>query len=96
MFAAQPKHPFLEYVVGKIKSNLEKYHVEEQYDILYIGANAMMSEAFWEWPEERRQWIRLVPAEMTQQMMKWSSKGSWRLDHYDRRAIPDWVIDRTD
>ena len=43
-FCVYPRDDFLKHCIQKYWRNLHNYEVKNQYDILYIGATAMMSE----------------------------------------------------
>ena len=77
-FAANPKDPFLHYCIKKSWKNLNTLDVQSQYDILYIGANAMFSEAYHEYPKKNT--IELTYN--TKDYISFVSKGSWRLNTY--------------
>ena len=78
VFSAYPKNEFLLYCINKSWNNLNNMTVRSQYDILYVGANAMFSEAYHEYPYKDT-------LELTydiQNYVEFSSKGSWRLSSY--------------
>jgi hypothetical protein len=77
-YCAYPKNKFLLYCINKSWNNLHKYTLKNQYDLLYIGANAMISEAFDEY--ENKNEIHLI--NNTKEYIVFSSNGSWRLDKY--------------
>jgi mannosyltransferase OCH1-like enzyme len=79
VFSANPKHPFLRYCMDKICKNLVKYSVNEDYDILYIAGNAMISEAYHECIKKGI----IHPSKLVlvkNNYVDFSSKGSWRTD----------------
>jgi hypothetical protein len=78
IFCAYAKNKFLLYCINKSWKNINKYTVKNQYDILYIGGNAMISEAFDEY--ENKNEIELIYN--TNKYVKFSSNGSWRLNKY--------------
>ena len=78
LFSAYPKNPFLKYCIEKYWNNLNNYTVKNQYDILYIGANAMFSEAYHEYKDKRR--IELIYD--TDIYITIYSTGSWRMQTY--------------
>jgi len=81
IFSAYSKDPFLEYCLKKSLDNLKNYKVTCDYDILYIGANAMMSEAFDEFIKGKYlKTTMLVPMNIHHRMFGLSSRGSWRRD----------------
>lgn len=77
-FSSYPKNDFLNYCLEKSWKNLNVLTVNNQYDILYIGANAMISEAYDEY--ENKDIIELTYN--TSKYIKFSSNGSWRLVKY--------------
>lgn len=78
MFSAIPKHPYLRYLFLTAVENSKKYEVKRDYDILYIGSNAMMSTVY---DRIGQNWndIELVDYETTNEMIKIHSNASWRL-----------------
>lgn len=78
MFSAIPKHPYLRYLFLTAVENSKKYQVKRDYDILYIGSNAMMSTVY---DRVGKNWndIELVDYESTKNMIKIHSNASWRL-----------------
>ena len=78
VFSAYPKNDFLLHCINKSWDNLHKFTVESQYDILYIGGNAMISEAYDEY--SKKDDIHLTYC--TIDYIKLSSNGSWRIDKY--------------
>jgi hypothetical protein len=77
IFCAYPSNPFLLYCIEKSWKNLHTIEVVSQYDILYIGANAMVSEAYDEYDKNS---IHLTYN--TGKYITFSSNGSWRLNKY--------------
>lgn len=77
-FSSYPKNNFLNYCLEKSWKNLNNLTVNNQYDILYIGANAMISEAYDEY--KNKDIIDLTYN--TRRYIKFSSNGSWRLNSY--------------
>ena len=53
--------------------------MKNQYDILYIGANAMISEAYDEYPRKNE----FVLDFNMKRYIKLVMNGSWRLDKYE-------------
>lgn len=78
MFSAIPKHPYLRYLFLTAVENSKKYNVKRDYDILYIGSNAMMSTVY---DRIGQNWndIELVDYDTTNDMIKIHSNASWRL-----------------
>lgn len=79
VFSAEPKHPYILTLFLKAISNSKKYKVIKDYDILYIGANAMMSKVYNEVGRYDKD-VELVDKETVKRMINISSKGSWRTD----------------
>lgn len=77
VFSAVPKHPYILRLFLKAVSNSQKYKVNKDYDILYIGANAMMSEMYEDYGKYLCD-IELVDYKTTRKMIEISSNGSWR------------------
>ena len=78
VFSAYPKNSFLYYCIEKSRQNLKEYTVKEDYDILYIGANAMLSQSYDEYKNKGD--IELFSIKQRDKMFKVSNKGSWRTD----------------
>ena len=77
-YSALPKDKFLDYCIKKSWKNLDTLKVYSQYDILYIGANAMFSEAYDEYKDKNH----ITLTYDTSKYIHFSSNGSWRLDSY--------------
>ena len=77
-FCVYPRDDFLKYCIKKYWRNLYTYEVKNQYDILYIGATAMMSEAYDEYPRKNE----FVLDFNMKRYVKVVMNGSWRLDKY--------------
>ena len=77
-FSAYPKDKFLLYCIEKSWLNLQNLEVKTQYDILYIGANAMISEAYDEYIDKDN----ITLTYNTNKYIQFSSNGSWRLNTY--------------
>lgn len=77
-FCVYPRDDFLKYCIQKYWRNLHNYEVKNQYDILYIGATAMMSEAYDEYPRKNE----FVLDFNMKKYIKVLMNGSWRLDKY--------------
>ena len=77
-YSSFPKNNFLKYCLEKSWKNLNNLEVKNQYDILYIGANAMLSEAFDEYKNKKEIFVTYN----TEKYISFSSNGSWRLDVY--------------
>jgi len=77
VFAAYPKSKFIKKVVKKIVSNIQKYKVREDYDILYICSNAMLSEMY---DKSNKHYIELLSFRESRRIVTFSGKGSWRTD----------------
>ena len=75
-FSAIKKSTFCKKILDNMLKNLNKYTVEEDYDILYIGANALVSEVYDKYPNKNE--IYLVDFEKKQKLIEFSSNGSWR------------------
>jgi hypothetical protein len=74
VFSAYPKNNFLLYTLTKSWNNLHRFKVESDYDILYIGANGMISEAYDEYTNKNDIYLTYN----TSKYIKISSNGSWR------------------
>lgn len=77
-YSSFPKNNFLKYCLEKSWKNLNTLEVKNQYDILYTGANAMISEAFDEYKNKNEIFVTYN----TEKYISFSSNGSWRLDVY--------------
>lgn len=78
VFGAYPKSKFIRQVLDISLERIKKYKVNEDYDILYIGANAMISEVYNKY--ENKSEIQLIPLELRKLMVSYSSKKSWNQD----------------
>ena len=74
IFSAKGHCTFLKYCLNKSFENLQKYIPKRDYDILYIGGNAMISEAYNEF--QKKHDIQLE--QHTKKFIQISSHGSWR------------------
>jgi len=79
VFSAVPKHPYMLMLFMTAIENSKKYEVKKDYDILYIGANAMMSSVY-DKIGKLRDDVELIDYKRTKKMINISSKGSWRTD----------------
>lgn len=77
-YASFPKNNFLKYCIEKSWKNLNTLEVKSQYDILYVGGNAMISEAFDEYKNKEE----IIVTYNTNKYISFSGNGSWRLDSY--------------
>ena len=77
-FCVYPRDDFLKHCIQKYWRNLHNYEVKNQYDILYIGATAMMSEAYDEYPQKDE----FVLDFNMKRYIKVLMNGSWRLNNY--------------
>lgn len=77
-YSALPKDNFLNYCIQKSWKNLHTLEVKSQYDILYIGANAMISEAYHEYKDKSD----IILTYNTKDYISFLSHGSWRLERY--------------
>lgn len=78
IFSAYPQNDFLNYCIEKSKRNLQTFSVFCDYDILYIGANAMFSEAYHGYGDYS--YIQVVSRFFRKRMIKLVCRGSWRTD----------------
>lgn len=80
VFSAVPKHPYLFQLFDQAVKNMNRIgKIQRDYDILYIGANAMMSQMY-NTVGQYQSDIERVPMGIVKQMVSISSKGSWRTD----------------
>lgn len=77
-YYADPNDKFLDYCIKKSWKNLNTFNVKSQYDILYVGGNAMFSEAYHEYEDKKH----ILLTYDTSKYISFSSNGSWRLDAY--------------
>lgn len=77
-FSSFPESKFLKYAIDKSWVNLHNLELKEAYDILYIGGNAMFSEAYDEYKNKEE----ILLTYNTECYIKFSSKSSWRLENY--------------
>jgi len=78
-FCVYPRDDFLKYCIQKYWRNLHTYEVKNQYDILYIGATAMISEAYDEYPRKNEFVLDFNMKRYINVLMN----GSWRLSKYE-------------
>lgn len=76
VFWSKPHSKFVKHVMDSILERLDKYTVNNDYDILYIGANAMISEVYDRYPNKKE--IKLIPHSDRIKIVTFSSRGSWR------------------
>lgn len=79
VFSATPKHPYMIKLFLTAIDNSKKYTVKNDYDILYIGSNAMMSTAYDKIGKHEDD-IELVDYDTCKKMIKINSKSSWRMN----------------
>jgi hypothetical protein len=80
IFSAVPRHPYVLKLFERAIENMNRVgEIKCDYDILYVGANAMMSQMYNEVGQYRTD-IELVPLAIVNQLVSISSKGSWRTD----------------
>ena len=84
VLSALPRNPFVKYCVDKSWKNICCLEVRSQYDILYIGGNAMLSEAFHEYSNRGG----IVLHRDFTDFYQVTSQGSWRLHEYVN-SLPD-------
>jgi hypothetical protein len=81
VFSAYPKHKFIKKIITRILYNLEKYKVKEDYDILYICANAMISKIYNQNIHNINKYkIELFNLKKSNSIVDIYGKGSWRTD----------------
>lgn len=76
-FSATPRQPFIKRVLDLIVERATRLTPQEDYDILYICANAAVSTAYDRYGKDDPA-IDLVPEPETRRMMKIQYRGSWR------------------
>lgn len=79
VFSATPKHPYMMKLFLTAVENSKKYSVKDDYDILFIGSNAMMSTAYDKFGKYDDD-IELVDYDTCKKMIKINSKSSWRMN----------------
>jgi hypothetical protein len=67
---------FCKKMLDMIMERLKKYNIQEDYDILYIGANALVSEVYDKYYNKNE--LELVNYDTMKQLITFSSNGSWR------------------
>lgn len=72
-FYSNIKNDFIYYCINKSIYNLHNLELKKDYDILYIGSNAMISEAYDEYKGKN-----LVNLLKTDNIIQFTSYGSWR------------------
>ena len=79
VFSAQPGAPFLQKMVDFLLKRIQTMTPKKDYDVLYISANAAVSEAYDTFGNTDSS-IELTDLANTRRMMKWRYGGSWRKD----------------
>jgi len=79
IFSSVPKNDYIFTLFSTGISNVKKYLVKKDYDILYITGNAMMSTVYDKIGKNQSD-IELVDYNTNNKMIKISSNGSWRTD----------------
>jgi hypothetical protein len=82
LFSSIQHGAFLRYCLIKYLRNINTWRVSCDYDILYMGANAMTSEAFAEFSvyhDEKPSLIALVNEQDSTQYARYMGKGSWKI-----------------
>ncbi len=85
VFSSYPKNKFIDIVVDRILFNLGKYKVKEDYDILFISGNAMISTVYNECNNSgltEKYNVDLYSLSKTKSLISFSGTGSWRLDKW--------------
>lgn len=78
VFSAYPKHEFLKFCIVKSFANLKNLKVKCDYDVLYIGGNAMFTEAYHQYGDKSD--FELISYKKRKRMIRFNSKGSWKTD----------------
>ncbi len=78
IFSSVPKHPYFLYLFLTAIENSKRYNVKRDYDILYIGSNAMMSTVY-DQVGKYQDDIELIDYDTTKNMINIHSSSSWRL-----------------
>lgn len=84
-FSSYPRNKFIQKVVNRIVFNLKNYKVREDYDILFISGNAMISKIYEECKETgsvKKYKVARHSLEVSKEMISFSSNGSWRKDDW--------------
>ena len=76
--------PFIKVMLNTILNRIRNYTVQEDYDILYISGNALVSEIYDKYYEKGE--IDLISYDERQQLIRYSSKGSWRTDYITKNT----------
>jgi hypothetical protein len=77
-FAAYPKNTFLNSSIEKSWNNINTFEIKNQYDILYVGGNAMFSESYDQYVNKKS----ITLTYNTNKYISFYSQGSWRLSSY--------------
>lgn len=84
IFAAVPKHPYVFLTWTSILQRMQTWKPKCDYDILFIGANAFVSQLYnnigLKQQQQQHQPIERINFWQTRHMITVSSKGSWRTD----------------
>lgn len=78
-FGAVPKHPFLKSLIQFCVDRHCMYDVSEDYDVLFIAANAAVS-TFWNQTHDEYKDVHLMSTNDRDKIIKFSTFGSWRTD----------------
>lgn len=79
IFAATPRHPYILQTWTSILARMQRHKPTCDYEILWIGANAYISE-FFDQDGAFRQDVQLTSFAQTRSLVSVSSRGSWRTD----------------
>jgi len=86
IFSAAPKHPYIQLTWQSILNRMEAMKPKCDYDILFIGANAFVSELY-EKEGQNRSDVEMLNFWQTRRMVQVSSKGSWRTDRIINKTV---------
>lgn len=79
VFSASPGAPYLQKTIGFLLNRIQTMTPKKDYDVLYISANAAVSEAYDTFGKNDSD-VELTSLEQTRRIMKWRYGGSWRKD----------------
>ena len=86
LFAAVPKHPYILLTWTSILQRMTLWKPQNDYEILFVGANAFISELYEQQKSYSKQ-VERINFWQTRHLVTVSSKGSWRTDHL-KTALP--------
>lgn len=79
VFSAEPGSPYVQKTISFLLNRIQTLTPQKDYDVLYISANAAVSEAYDSFGRDDSL-VELTDFKQTRRMIKWRYGGSWRKD----------------